>query len=102
MLKIYRRCFCYAVLYFGALGCIRPTEILNNPIKYLYCPFTGKIYQHVISKERRGDYLGKTVQVVPHISDAIMEWVERVAKIPVDDSDITPEVCIIEVILLSH
>lgn len=57
---------------------------------------TGKIYQHVISKERRGDYLGKTVQVVPHISDAIMEWVERVSKIPVDDSNVTPEVCIIE------
>jgi CTP synthase len=31
----------------------------------------GKIYQHVINKERRGDYLGKTVQVVPHITDAI-------------------------------
>lgn len=57
---------------------------------------TGKIYQHVISKERRGDYLGKTVQVVPHVSDAIMEWVERVAKIPVDDSNSTPEVCIVE------
>jgi hypothetical protein len=35
----------------------------------LYC--SGKIYQHVINKERRGDYLGKTVQVVPHITDAI-------------------------------
>jgi hypothetical protein len=32
---------------------------------------SGKIYQHVINKERRGDYLGKTVQVVPHITDAI-------------------------------
>jgi len=57
---------------------------------------TGKIYQHVISKERRGDYLGKTVQVVPHITDAIQDWVERVAKIPVSDDMKTPEVCIIE------
>jgi CTP synthase len=32
---------------------------------------TGRIYQNVISKERRGDYLGKTVQVVPHITDEI-------------------------------
>ncbi|KAG9533228.1 hypothetical protein KCV04_g23974, partial [Aureobasidium melanogenum] len=40
---------------------------------------TGKIYQHVIEKERRGDYLGHTVQVVPHIVDAIQDWVERVA-----------------------
>ncbi|WVZ03799.1 hypothetical protein V8G54_024605, partial [Vigna mungo] len=38
---------------------------------------TGKIYQSVIAKERRGDYLGKTVQVVPHITDAIQEWIER-------------------------
>ena len=38
---------------------------------------TGKIYQSVINKERKGDYLGKTVQVVPHITDAIQEWVER-------------------------
>lgn len=57
---------------------------------------TGKIYQHVINKERRGDYLGKTVQVVPHITDAIQEWVERVAKVPVDGDNQTPDVCIIE------
>jgi len=58
---------------------------------------TGKIYQHVISKERKGDYLGKTVQVVPHITDAVMHWVERVAQIPVGENpDKTPDVCIIE------
>ncbi|KAF2277705.1 CTP synthase [Westerdykella ornata] len=57
---------------------------------------TGKIYQHVIERERRGDYLGKTVQVVPHITDAIQAWVERVAKIPVDDTGEEPDVCIIE------
>ncbi|XP_076034689.1 CTP synthase isoform X2 [Oratosquilla oratoria] len=57
---------------------------------------TGKVYQSVINKERRGDYLGKTVQVVPHITDAIQEWVETVAKRPVDGDDAEPEVCIIE------
>lgn len=57
---------------------------------------TGKIYQHVIEKERRGDYLGHTVQVVPHITGAIEEWVARVAKIPVDDTGEEPDVCIIE------
>jgi len=36
---------------------------------------TGKIYQSVIKKERRGDYLGRTVQVIPHITDAIKEAV---------------------------
>lgn len=45
-------------------------------------------------KERRGDYLGKTVQVVPHVTDQIQEWVERVAKIPVDSSGEEPDVCI--------
>ncbi|MFN0243644.1 MAG: CTP synthase [Planctomycetota bacterium] len=34
---------------------------------------TGKIYSQVIAKERRGDYLGRTVQVIPHITDAIKE-----------------------------
>jgi CTP synthase len=40
---------------------------------------TGKIYSSVIEKERRGDYLGKTVQVVPHITDEIKEALHRVA-----------------------
>ena len=57
---------------------------------------TGKIYQHVIERERKGDYLGKTVQVVPHLTDAIQDWVERVARIPVDDTNEEPDVCIIE------
>lgn len=56
---------------------------------------TGKIYKQVIEKERRGDYLGKTVQVVPHITDAIQEWVERVAQRPVKN-DCKPQVCIVE------
>ncbi|KAK7262727.1 hypothetical protein RJT34_30307 [Clitoria ternatea] len=57
---------------------------------------TGKIYQSVIDKERRGDYLGKTVQVVPHITDAIQDWIERVAHIPVDGKTGPADVCIIE------
>ncbi|KAL6992135.1 CTP synthase (glutamine hydrolyzing) [Sarracenia purpurea var. burkii] len=57
---------------------------------------TGKIYQSVIDKERRGDYLGKTVQVVPHITDAIQEWIERIAMIPVDGKEGPADVCVIE------
>lgn len=41
---------------------------------------SGKIYYDVISRERRGDYLGATVQVIPHITDAIKEEVLRCAK----------------------
>ncbi|MEO5670907.1 MAG: CTP synthase [Ramlibacter sp.] len=38
---------------------------------------TGKIYQSVLEKERRGDYLGKTVQVIPHITNEIQEFIKR-------------------------
>ncbi|KAK6958125.1 CTP synthase [Daldinia eschscholtzii] len=57
---------------------------------------TGKIYKAVIERERKGDYIGRTVQVVPHITDAIQDWIQRVARIPVDDSSEEPDVCIIE------
>src|SRR6187431_551787 len=52
---------------------------------------TGRIYQAVIAKERRGDYLGGTVQVIPHITNEIKERIGRVAR----DGD--PEVVIVEV-----
>ena len=35
----------------------------------------GRIYSHVIARERRGDYLGGTVQVIPHVTDAIKEFI---------------------------
>lgn len=57
---------------------------------------TGKIYQHVINKERRGDFLGQTVQVVPHITDAIQEWVMNQAKVSVDSNKEDPQICVIE------
>ena len=57
---------------------------------------TGKIYAKVIEAERRGDYLGKTVQVIPHITDAVQDWIEDVAARPADGSGETPDACIIE------
>ncbi|MBI4577461.1 MAG: CTP synthase [Planctomycetes bacterium] len=45
---------------------------------------TGRIYSEVIARERRGDYLGKTVQVVPHITDAIKEATRGLAEPGVD------------------
>ncbi len=41
---------------------------------------TGKVYWRVLNKERRGEYLGKTVQVIPHVTDEIKEFVFRVGK----------------------
>jgi CTP synthase len=52
---------------------------------------TGSIYQAVINKERRGDYNGGTVQVIPHITNEIKERIERVAK------DTNPDVVITEI-----
>lgn len=57
---------------------------------------TGKVYLNVIEQERRGAYLGRTVQIVPHVTDSIKDWIRRVAKIPVDGSGEEPDVCIIE------
>ncbi|WP_254527978.1 CTP synthase [Natrinema gelatinilyticum] len=50
---------------------------------------TGKTYQHVIEKERAGDYLGKTVQIIPHITDDIKRRIREAAE--------GTDVCIIEV-----
>lgn len=41
---------------------------------------TGQIYKSVLEKERRGEYLGKTVQVIPHITNEIQEFIQRGAK----------------------
>ncbi|MGE4568319.1 MAG: CTP synthase [Bacteroidales bacterium] len=41
---------------------------------------TGKIYQEVINKERKGDYLGKTVQIIPHITDEIKRRIQLLGK----------------------
>ena len=52
---------------------------------------TGKIYRNVIEKERRGDYLGQTVQIIPHITDEIKSWIRRVAK------ETNAEICLVEI-----
>ena len=46
-------------------------RFLNTPLARANSITTGQVYQEVILKERKGDYLGKTVQVIPHITDEI-------------------------------
>jgi CTP synthase len=55
---------------------------------------TGRIYQTVIQRERRGDYLGRTVQVIPHITDAIKEAIHAGA---LDDEERAVDVAITEI-----
>ncbi|MEC8252332.1 MAG: CTP synthase [Planctomycetota bacterium] len=56
---------------------------------------TGKIYKSVIQKERRGDYLGKTVQVIPHITDEIKMGIRAGAA--ARDGEAPPDVAITEI-----
>lgn len=55
---------------------------------------TGKIYQSVLEKERRGDYLGKTVQVIPHVTNEIQEFIKRGAGVGTPDA---VDVAIVEI-----
>ena len=55
---------------------------------------TGQIYQSVLDKERRGDYLGKTVQVIPHVTNEIQEFVKRGARFGEPDA---VDVAIVEI-----
>ena len=57
---------------------------------------TGKIYSKVIEAERRGDYLGKTVQVIPHITDSVQDWIEEISAVSADGTGEKPEACVIE------
>jgi CTP synthase len=56
---------------------------------------TGQVYSEVIAKERRGEYLGDTVQVIPHITDEIKRRIRAMAE--VDEDGYTPDVVITEV-----
>jgi CTP synthase len=58
---------------------------------------TGQIYSDVIAKERRGEYLGDTVQVIPHITDEIKRRMRLQAKGPFSDDNPRPDVIITEI-----
>ena len=64
-------------------------RFLDEDMTFDHNVTTGKVYQHVIGKERAGDYLGKTVQIIPHVTDDIKRRIREAAE----GSDI----CIVEV-----
>ena len=65
----------------------------NSPLTRDSNYTTGQIYQSVINKERRGEFLGKTVQVIPHITNEIKSVIHKIAK----DSDEPVDVVITEI-----
>jgi CTP synthase len=57
---------------------------------------SGKVYDQVLKRERTGDYLGKTVQMVPHVTDAVQAWIMEIANQSVDGHPGAPDICLIE------
>ena len=60
-------------------------RFIDEPLTRSSNATTGSIYQAVLARERRGDYLGKTVQVIPHITDEIKS---RIHRLSTDDIDV--------------
>ena len=63
-------------------------RFIRTPMRQSNNFTTGRIYETVISKERRGDYLGGTVQVIPHITDEIKRCIHEGSKIDGEDADV--------------
>lgn len=68
-----------------------------------HCITTGKIFHEILRRERSGLFLGKTVQMVPHVTDLILESIEEASTLPIkmgvsfeSNAKIKPEICIIE------
>jgi len=64
-------------------------RFLDTPTSQANNVTTGRIYQNVISKERRGEYLGKTVQVIPHITDEIKRQIQALGRKGIFDFVVT-------------
>ena len=60
----------------------------NSPLSRFSNYTTGQIYQSVINKERRGEFLGKTVQVIPHITNEIKSVISKMSEDPTDPVDV--------------
>ncbi|MDV2480474.1 CTP synthase [Methanoculleus sp. Wushi-C6] len=71
-------------------------RFLNISLKSIHNITTGKVYKDVIEKERRGDFLGATVQIIPHITDEIKHCIHRAAHEQINGGS-TAKVCLVEV-----
>ena len=76
------------------LGCYE--RFLDINLTHNHNITTGKVYTNVIDKELRGDYLGQTIQVMPHITDEIKNQIEYTSRLPVNESEHENDICIIE------
>ncbi len=54
-------------------------RFINESLSQANNVTTGRIYQNIITKERRGDFLGATVQVIPHVTDEIKSYIQKLS-----------------------
>lgn len=71
-------------------------RFLDINLKSIHNITTGKVYRNVIDKERRGDFLGATVQIIPHITDEIKHCIRRAAMEEINGGK-RAEICLVEV-----
>lgn len=71
-------------------------RFLDINLKSIHNITTGKVYRSVIEKERRGDFLGATVQIIPHITDEIRRRIRSAAQEEIDGGKVA-EICLVEV-----
>lgn len=70
-------------------------RFLDINLKSIHNITTGKVYRDVIEKERRGDYLGATVQIIPHITDEIKHCIREAAHEELTPGE-TADICLVE------
>ncbi len=71
-------------------------RFLEISLRSIHNITTGKVYRNVIEKERRGDFLGATVQIIPHITDEIRHCIRRAASEEINGGR-KAEICLVEV-----
>ncbi|BBL69017.1 CTP synthase [Methanoculleus chikugoensis] len=71
-------------------------RFLDINLKSIHNITTGKVYRNVIEKERRGDFLGATVQIIPHITDEIKHCISCAAEEAVNGGKVA-DICMVEV-----
>jgi len=70
-------------------------RFLDSNLSGLNSITTGKINKHILNLDERGEYLGKTIQIIPHMTNAIQESIEKAAHNPLSDGHVA-DICIIE------
>jgi len=71
-------------------------RFLDINLKSIHNITTGKVYRNVIEKERHGDFLGATVQIIPHITDEIKQCIKNAAEEGINHGTVA-DICLVEV-----